>query len=126
MNPSIVQPGTVRSYQTRTFGRCISAVDDHHFVVDHSVGQEGPGEQPGPVQYFLSGVSSCGVLMVEREAKNRGIPLQSLEVTIRAVRRDPSGPAGGPMTFQSAAVDFAFVGPTEAQAIELVEHYKRT
>jgi uncharacterized OsmC-like protein len=89
---------------------------DHHFVVDHAVGQEGPGEQPGPVEYFLSGVSSCGVLMVEREAKNRGIPLQWLEVTINAVRRDPAGHAGGPMTFQSASVDFDFVGPTEAQA----------
>ena len=126
MQPSIVQPGAVRSYQTKVFGRCISAVGDHHFVVDHAVGQEGPGEQPGPVEYFLSGVSSCGVLMVEREAKNRGIPLQSLEVTIQAVRRDPTGHSSGPMTFQSAAVDFEFEGPTEAQATELVEHYKRT
>jgi uncharacterized OsmC-like protein len=121
-----VQPGDVRSYQTKVFGRCISALGDHHFVVDHAVGQEGPGEQPGPVEYFLSGVSSCGVLMVEREAKNRGISLQSLEVTIQAVRRDPTGHSGGPMTFQSAAVDFEFVGPTDAQATELVEHYKRT
>jgi uncharacterized OsmC-like protein len=126
VQPSVVQPGAVRSYQTRTFGRCISAVGDHHFVVDHSVGQEGPGEQPGPVEYFLSGVSSCGVLMVEREARNRGIPVESLEVTINAVRRDPTGHTGGPMTFQSASVDFEFVGPTEDQASELVEHYKRT
>ena len=124
--PPVVQPGAVRSYQTRTFGRCISAAGGHHFVVDHTVGQEGPGEQPGPVEYFLSGVSSCGVLMVEREAKNRGIPLQWLEVTIQAVRRDPAGHTGGPMTFQSASVDFDFVGPTPAQATELVEHYKHT
>ena len=125
MQASVVQPGAVRAYQTRTFGRCISAIGDHHFVVDHAVGQEGPGEQPGPVEFFLSGVASCGVLMVEREARNRGIEVQSLEVAIEAVRRDPTGHPGGPMTFQSAAVEFDFVGPTEAQAAELVEHYKR-
>ena len=123
--PVVVQPGSVRSYQTRVFGRCITAVGDHHFVVDHSVGQEGPGEEPGPVEFFLSGVSSCGVLMTEREARNRGIPLESLEVIVNAVRRDPAGHAG-PMTFQSAGVHFELVGPTEAQADELVEHYKRS
>jgi uncharacterized OsmC-like protein len=126
VQPSVVQPGTVRSYQTRTFGRCISSANGRHFVVDHAAGQEGPGEQPGPVEYFLSGVSSCGVLMLEREAKNRGIPLDWLEVTVQAARRDPASHAGGPMTFQSATVDFDLVGPTQAQAAELVEHYKRT
>ncbi len=126
MQPQIVQPGVVRSYQTRTFGRAISASGSHHFVVDHAAGQEGPGEQPGPVEYFLSGVSSCGVLMTEREARNRDIPLDGLEVTISAVRRDSASQGGGPMTFQSVAVEFELVGPTEAQARELVEHYKRT
>ena len=126
MQPSIVQPGVVRSYQTKTFGRAISAAGAHHFVVDHAVGQEGPGEQPGPVEYFLSGVSSCGVLMLEREARNRGIPLDSLEVTVEAVRRDPATHQGGPMTFQSTIVEFQLVGPSEEQATELVEHYKRT
>jgi uncharacterized OsmC-like protein len=126
VQPSVVQPQGVRSYQTRTFGRCITAVGSHHFVVDHSVRQEGPGEQPGPVEYFLFGISSCGVLMTEREARNRGISLQSLEVRIEAVRRDAADPPGGPMTFQSASVEFDFVGPTEAQATELVEHYKHT
>jgi uncharacterized OsmC-like protein len=95
-------------------------------VVDHAVGQEGPGEQPGPVEYFLSGVSSCGVLMLEREAKNRGIPLEWLEVAVEAVRRDPASHTGGPMTFQRVSVHFDLVGPTEAQATELVDHYKRT
>jgi uncharacterized OsmC-like protein len=125
MQPPVVQPGVVRSYQTKTFGRGISAMGDHHFVVDHAVGQEGPGEQPGPVEFFLSGVSSCGVLMLEREAKNRGIPLEWLEVTVKAVRRDPASHQGGPMTFQSATVEFELVGPNEDQATELVEHYKR-
>lgn len=120
------QPPIVRSYQTATYGRCISSVGDHHFVVDHSQAQDGPGDQPGPVEYFLSGVTACGVLMTEREAKARGIPLNWIDVRISAVRRDPATVAGGPMTFQSAAVEFDMRGPTEAQARELVEHYKRT
>ena len=91
----------------------------------HAVGQEGPGEQPGPIEFFLSGVSSCGVLMLEREARTRGIPVDWLEVTVKAVRRDPAGHQGGPMTFQSATVEFELVGPTQEQATELVEHYKR-
>ena len=125
MQQPLVQPGVVRSYQTRTFGRAISAMGDHHFVVDHAVGQEGPGEQPGPVEFFLSGVSSCGVLMLEREARNRDIPLEWLEVTVKAVRRDPASNPGGPMTFQSATVEFELVGPTQDQATALVDHYKR-
>lgn len=120
------QPPTVRSYQTATYGRCISSVGDHHFVVDHSKAQDGPGDQPGPVEYFLSGITACGVLMTEREARARGIPLHWIEVSISAVRRESASVAQGPMTFQSAHVEFDMRGPSEAQAQELVDHYKRT
>jgi uncharacterized OsmC-like protein len=120
------QPPIVRSYQTNVYGRCISNVGDHHFVVDHSRAQDGPGDEPGPVEYFLSGITSCGVLMTEREAKARGIPLHWIDVRINAVRRNPATATSPHMTFESATVEFEMRGPTEAQARELVEHYQRT
>lgn len=115
----------VRSYSSGTFGRCLANAGSHHFVVDHATYQEGPGDQPGPVEYFLSGLTSCGVLMLEREARNRGIPMQWLDVRVEATRRPAPERSEGPATFEHVGVHFELAGPTEDQARELVEHYKR-
>lgn len=124
MQPAQHPPSVVRSYSTNTFGRCNSAMGNHHFVVDHAVYQEGPGEQPGPIDYFLSGITACGVLMLERRARQRGVPLESIDVGLEAYRREAAeGP--GPTTLKSIAIRFELVGPTEGQAQELVDFYKR-
>ncbi len=124
MQPTQHPPTVVHSYSTGTFGRCISAMGNHHFVVDHAVYQEGPGEQPGPIDYFLSGVTACGVLMLERRAKTGGIPVEGIDVQLEASRRE-TAEGIGPTTLKSVALRFEFVGPTEAQAQELVDFYKR-
>ena len=118
-------PSTVRSYSTGVFGRCISAAGSHHFVVDHAAYQDGPGEQPGPVEHFLSSVSACGVLMLERQAKLRGIPVQHIDVRVEGVRRPLLEQDEGPTTLERVSIFFEFAGLSQAQAETLVDYYKR-
>src|SRR5438132_13292098 len=91
-----VQTQTARSYTTNVAGRCIANSGDHHYVVDYAPHQEGPGEMPGPTEYFLSAVTSCGVLMIEREARHRGVILERVDARIEAFRR--TEPADVPHT----------------------------
>ncbi len=84
----------------------------------------GPGEQPSPSEYFLSGVTSCAVLMLEREARSRGIPLERVDVTLEATRKPDDAPPAEHATFQRIAMTFELVGPDEAQAHTLVDFYQ--
>ncbi len=114
----------VRTYSTGISSRAISASREHHFVVDDTVAHGGPGEQPSPSEYFLSGVTSCAVLMLEREARSRGIPFERVDVTLEAVRDPGAPPAGEYTTFQRIAMAFELVGPDEEQAQTLVDFYQ--
>jgi uncharacterized OsmC-like protein len=119
------QPAVVvRSYSSGTFGRCIAHAGNHHFVVDDTVPHRGPGEQPSPTEIFLTGVTSCGVLMMGREAESRGIPLERIEVTAEAVRSPSPGPQGV-TTFERLTMRAVLQGPSEAQARELVAFYQQ-
>jgi uncharacterized OsmC-like protein len=92
--------------------------------VDDTVAHGGRGEQPSPSEYFLSGVTSCAVLMLEREARSRGIPLEKVDVSLDAVR-DPSANSNGQhATFQRIAMMFELVGPSDEQAHNLVDFYQ--
>lgn len=118
------QANSARSYPSGTFGRCISSAGNHHWVVDHPAHLDGPGDQPGTVEFFLSGITSCAVLMLEREARDRDIPFHWLDARIEASGRSQREGEGGPVTFEAASLQLDFVGPSEAQARALVEHYK--
>ena len=118
-------PINARSYSTPVFGRCISSADRHHWVMDHATWQDGPGDQPGPIEHFLSGVTACGVLMVERQAKLRDIPLRALDVRIEAVRKDEAEIGDGPATLKTATLWFELDGPSQEQAEQLVDYYRR-
>lgn len=114
-----------RTYSTGFPSRAISEVRAHHFVVDDTVAHGGPGEEPSPSEYFLSGVSSCAVLMLEREARSRRIPLEQVEVTVEGTRKPDEAPPAEHATFQRVALRFELVGPSEAEAQTLVEFYQR-
>ena len=116
---------SARSYLSNVFGRCISSAGDHHWVVDHAPWQEGPGEQPGPLEHFLSGISACGVLMVERQAKASGVHLDWLDVQVSGTRKTDADDPAGPATMQRVDVEFTFRGPARDQAEVLVDHWKR-
>ncbi|MPZ15148.1 MAG: hypothetical protein GEU73_12120 [Chloroflexi bacterium] len=119
------QPTVVRARTTDIFGRCALAAGQDRFFVDHPATQEGPGEYAGTIDHFLTGVAACGVLMLEYQARLRGIPLHRLEVAAEGVRGEPGARVEGRSLFERAAVHFEFVGPTDEQARVLVEHYQR-
>jgi uncharacterized OsmC-like protein len=109
----------VHSASTSTPGRAVNQVRNHQLVIDEPTHLGGPGEQITPAEAFLAGVSACGVLLVQGRARDSGVRLDQVEVTIEAIRhrRDTS-------VFQRIDMLFRLSGPTKAEAIDLVEHYQ--
>jgi uncharacterized OsmC-like protein len=107
---------TVRSYSSGTIGRSLNAARTNHFVLDSP---SGPNEAVTNGEAFLSGISSCGVTLIEGYARQQGIPLQRLQVTIEGVRN-----LAEPNRFQAVNMRFELAGVDAAQAAELVETYK--
>jgi uncharacterized OsmC-like protein len=68
---------------------------------------------------FLASVSSCGVTLIEMHAKETGVPLERMTVTIEG-RRPPTQPR-----FSTVTMTFELVGVTQAQAESLVETYRQ-
>ena len=106
---------TVRSTSSGIHGRSLNSAGHHHFVID------GPNlaEEIGSVDAFLAGISSCGVNLVERVARELDIPVQRTEVSIEGRRsRQRSS------DFERVSLRFTLVGPTQEQAEVLVGRYK--
>ena len=105
----------VRSYSSGTHGRSLNTVGHHHFVID----SPNLGEEITSADAFLAGVSSCGVNLIERVARELGVPVVRTEVTIEG-RRSRARPAD----FERVAMHFTLVGPTQEQAELLVGSYQ--
>ena len=71
------------------------------------------------VEAFLSGISACGVTLIELHAQQTGVPLDRAEVTIEGVRN-----TANPGSFQAVNMRFQLSGVDQAQAEQLVETYK--
>jgi uncharacterized OsmC-like protein len=117
--------GTAACYSSGTAGRAIVQVRSNHFVTDDpsSPHYNGPGEAPGALELFLSGVVSCAVLMLERIARAEGRTLGPIRAQMHATR-DPDSPTQPPV-LDSARLSFAFTGMTDEEAGQLVETFKR-
>ena len=109
----------VRSASTETPGRAVNQVRDHQLVIDEPTHLGGPGEQITPAEAFLAGVSACGVLLVQGRARDSGVRLDRVEADIEGFRR-----RADTSVFQRIEMRFRLSGPTQAEAIGLVEHYK--
>ena len=68
---------------------------------------------------FLGSVSSCGVTLIEMHAKETGVPLERVTVTIEGRR-----PATTPR-FSAVTMTFEMVGVSQTQAEALVETYRQ-
>ena len=106
---------TVRSRSSGVVGRAVSNARNHHFVLDSSSAPEALSNS----EAFLAGVSSCGVTLVEGHARDTGVPLQRMEVTIAGVRA-----AAEPNRFQRIDMRFELHGVDQATAERLVETYR--
>jgi uncharacterized OsmC-like protein len=108
---------TIASSSSGTIGRARNEVRGVAVPFDSS-------SRPQPDAFtnseaFLASVSSCGVTLIEMHAKETGVPLQRMTVTIEG-RRPPTQPR-----FSAVTMTFELVGVSQAQAESLVETYRQ-
>jgi len=111
-----VKIDTVHSCSTGTPGRALNSARHNHFVLDSP---SGPNEALTNGEAFLSGVSSCGVTLIEKYALEKGVPVTSMQVAIEGIRSNAE-----PNRFQCINVSFEIRGVSQEQAEELVEVWK--
>ena len=107
---------TVRTYSIGVPGRALNNARSHHFVLDSS---SGPSEALTNGEAFLAGISSCGVTLIEKYAKQHGVPVSRMEVTISGRRS-----AADPARFQGIEMRFAIHGVDREAADRLVEVWR--
>ena len=108
---------TVRSSSSGVIGRAESVARGQRLVLDSSA-------RPQPDAFtnseaFLASVASCGVTLIEGYAKDKGIPVRRMDVTIEGVR-----PAEDPARFSSVSMTFEIAGVNQPDAEKLVETYR--
>jgi uncharacterized OsmC-like protein len=106
----------IASSSSGTIGRARNEVRGVALALDSS-------SRPQPDAFtnseaFLGAVSSCGVTLIEMHAKETGVPLSRMTVTIEG-RRPPTLPR-----FSSVTMTFEMTGVSQAQAEALVETYR--
>ena len=114
---SDVKIDTVTSSSSGTIGRAQSEARGARITLDSS-----SHPQPDTLtnsEAFLAGVSSCGVTLIEGHAKDTGVPLQRLTVTIEGART-----AAEPNRFAQVTMTFRLSGVSQTQAEQLVETYR--
>src|SRR5262245_53613288 len=114
----------VQTYTSGTPGRALSSARANHFVIDDLASHGGPGEAINAAELFLSGITGCAVLMMERLARANNLPLKRTDVRMEGTI-DTQAQREGPPVLDSARMQFTLVGLTNSQAKELVDTYKR-
>lgn len=104
---------TVHSRSIGLPGRALTSARAQHFVLDSP---SGPNEALTTVEAFLGGISACGVTLIEKRARETGVPLRELRVAVSGIR-SPADPA----RFQRMEVSFEMVGVDTQEATQLVE-----
>ena len=126
----MTDPNNIRQYEiharsTDIFGRVLCSARDHHFIVDGPIQNDCPGEEVTPAEMFLSAVAACGVELIHVIAKNEGVALARVRVTINGMvdRGNQSRP--NVTTFNTVRLNFTLGGTDPARAGDLVEGFKR-
>jgi uncharacterized OsmC-like protein len=106
----------VQSTSSGTLGRAVNEVRGQRLALDSS-------SRPQPDAFtnseaFLGSISSCGVTLIELHARETGVPLQRMRVTIEGARQP------GEPRFRSVAMRFELGGVSQAEAERLVETYR--
>lgn len=123
-------PGTARTYEVRaetteTFGRVRCTVRQHRLTVDGPVQNGCPGEAPTPGEMFLSGAAACGAEVLQVLARDGGVPLQRVEVTVRGVIDRERQPHAHVTVFTEVDLHLRLFGPSDEQAAALVAGFRR-
>jgi uncharacterized OsmC-like protein len=107
-----VRTDTVHTRSIGDPGRALSRARMHQFVLDSS---SGPGEGLTNSEAFLAGISSCGVTLIEKYAKDAGVRVSGMEVDISGQRSHD-----GPPRFDAIDVRFRILGVGQREAERLV------
>lgn len=107
---------TVRSDSIGQPGRALNTARMHGFVLDSS---SGPGEGLTNTEAFLGGIASCGVTLIEKHARDMGISVPGMTVTISG-HQAPADPT----RFAVIDVLFEFRGVARDAANQLVEVWR--
>jgi uncharacterized OsmC-like protein len=126
----MIPPATLRTYEaqaetTQTFGRVLGSVRQHHFVIDGPVQNGCPGEAPTPGELFLSAAAACGAEVIQVLAREAGIPLEGVVVTVRGTIDRARQPRTDVTVFTAVELRLRLRGPDAAQASELVAGFQR-
>src|SRR6266542_5300661 len=108
---------SVRSSSGGMIGRAQNEARGHRLFFDSSGHPQSDAFTNS--EAFLGGVSSCGVTLIEGHAKDTGVAITHMDVTIEGVRA-----ASEPSRFASVTMTFEIGGVTQAQAEALVETYR--
>jgi|SRR5687768_9377157 len=123
-------PTQIREYEisarsTDIFGRVMCSARHHHFIVDGPVQNGCPGEEVTPAEVFLSAVAACGVELIHVIAKDEGVPLDRVRVTINGVVDRGNQARSDVTVFNTVRLRFTLGGTDAARAGALVEGFKR-
>ena len=123
-NPQLRQYN-LSAQSTDVFGRVLCNVRDHHFIVDGPVQNGCPGEEITPPEAFLSGVAACGVELVAVIAREQGVSIGRVGVTVYG-ELDRSRQRRTDVTvLNEVRLTFEVSGTDGATAAQLVEGFKR-
>ena len=108
---------TVRSTSSGVIGRAHNAAREARVSFDSSSRPQADALTNS--EAFLAAVSSCGVTLIEMHAKETGVPLSRMAVTIEGTRT-----AAAPNRFARVTMRFELAGVDQRAADALVETYR--
>jgi uncharacterized OsmC-like protein len=113
---SDLKTDSARSESSGTVGRAVNRAHGAQVVFDSS-----SRPQPDALtnsEAFLAAVSSCGVTLIEMHAREAGVPIARMAVSIEGSRD------AAVTHYQSVTMRFEIAGVTQAQAEDLVAVYR--
>jgi uncharacterized OsmC-like protein len=103
----------------------VASARDHHIVVDGPVQNGCPGEELTPAELFLGGVASCGAELIQVIAREEGVRVDAVDVTVTGSVDRGRQPRTDVTLFNAVRVDIVLTGTDGARAAALVEAFKR-
>jgi uncharacterized OsmC-like protein len=110
---------TIRSSSSGTIGRASNAAPARGVRLPFDSSSRPQTDTFTNSEAFLAAVSSCGVTLIEMHARDTGVPLRSMDVTIEGVRASAE-----PNRFAHVTMTFELAGVNQEQAEALVETYR--
>jgi uncharacterized OsmC-like protein len=115
----------VQAQTSATFGRVLCSARNHHFVVDGPVQNGCPGEATTPAELFLSAVAACGAEVMQVIARDEGIPLTHVHLTVHGTVDRGAQTRTDVTVFTAVHLAVVLRGPDDVQAAALVTGFQR-